>query len=81
MNKRYAKDSDTTLILSKASFLDPRFKRLAHICTFQQKETITSITDEIIAYLESNVHVYASEPDTVSLEEPPSKRSNINVLE
>ena len=30
MNKRYAEDSDTTLILNKASFLDPRFKRLAH---------------------------------------------------
>ena len=27
MNKRYAEDSDTTLILNKASFLDPRFKQ------------------------------------------------------
>ena len=52
MSTRY-QDTDISLLLNKASFLDPRFKTLAHLSTVEQEETV----DNIIQDLLSNVYV------------------------
>ena len=65
MNKQYAEDSNTTLILNIGSiFLILALKVWLTFAHFSRK-TIISVTDEIIAYLESNVYANISEPDTV----------------
>ena len=46
MDKRY-QDPDVSLILNKASFLDPRFKSLAHLPASSQEETVDSVINEL----------------------------------
>ena len=46
MDKRY-QDPNVSLILNKASFLDPRFKSLAHLPATSQEETVDSVIDEL----------------------------------
>ena len=52
MDKRY-QDPDVSLVLNKASFLDPRFKSLAHLPVASQEETV----DSVIAELTQTLHV------------------------
>ena len=54
MDKRY-QDPNVSLILNKASFLDPRFKSLAHLPATSQEETVDSVIDE----LTQTLHVVA----------------------
>ena len=52
MENRY-RDPFVLAYLSKASFLDPRFKSLAHLSPLTQRETIDSIQEELVESLES----------------------------
>ena len=52
MGTRY-QDQAVSLCLNKASFLDPRFKTLAHLSQNQQEEVIKSIADELLIYISS----------------------------
>ena len=54
MDKRY-QDPDVSLVLNKASFLDPRFKSLAHLPVASQEETV----DSVIAELTQTLHMVA----------------------
>ena len=49
MGTRY-QDPIVSLCLNKASFLDPRFRTLAHISRSQQEEVIKVISDELVVY-------------------------------
>ena len=54
MDKRY-QDQDVSVVLNKASFLDPRFKSLAHLPAASQEEAV----DSVIAELRESLHMAA----------------------
>ena len=54
MDKRY-QDQDASVVLNKASFLDPCFKSLAHLPAASQEETV----DSVIAELRESLHMAA----------------------
>ena len=53
MGSRY-QDQAVSLCLNKASFLDPRFKTLAHLSHSQQAEVIKSVSDELLVYISNS---------------------------
>ena len=46
MNSRY-QDENVLAVLNKASFLDPRFKTLAHLPSYKQ-DAVDSILDDLV---------------------------------
>ena len=48
MSTRY-QDTGISSLLNKASFLDPRFKTLAHLSTVEQEETVDNIIQDLLA--------------------------------
>ena len=47
MEKRY-QQQDVSILLNKASFLNPRFKSLAHLSAAYQEEVVDSLLDETV---------------------------------
>jgi len=71
MTTRY-QDPTVSLCLNKASFLDPRFKTLAHISRSHQEEVIKNISDELVdmvVYISSGEDVEVNEIETDVIEE------------
>jgi len=87
MTTRY-QDPTVSLCLNKASFLDPRFKTLAHISRSQQEKVIKDISDELVdmvVYISSGEEcedVEVSEVETdVTEESTPCKKPRLTLLE
>ena len=73
MDKRY-QDPDVSLILNKASFLDPRFKSLAHLPATSQEETVDSVIDELTQTLHMAAHPVCSSTEQESEGSPAKKK-------
>jgi len=89
MSTRY-QDPTVSLCLYKASFLDPKFKTLAHISKSQQEEVIKDISDElvdIVVYVSSGeecedvVVTEVSDLTEETQESAPHKKPRLALLE
>ena len=65
---------DKPLILNKASFLDPRFKSLAHLPATSQEETVDSVIDELTQTLHMVAQPVCSSTEQESEGSPAKKK-------
>ena len=64
--------------MNKASFLDPRFKTLAHLSQNQQEEVIGSIADELLLYISATEEQHDSDDnETVTVTEVSETESDV----
>ena len=79
MDKHY-KDPDVSLVLNKASFLDPRFKSLAHLPAASQEETVDSVIAELTRTLHMVVQPVHSSSERESDSSPARKKCCLEKL-
>ena len=72
-------DENVLAVLNKASFLDPRFKTLAHLTAVEQQDTMDSIIDELVDSCHNSVGVRVNGTSS-SCEESPAKRPKQNLV-
>lgn len=74
MNCRYQNECVLD-ILNNASFLDPRFKTLAHLSPNEQQETLESILDELVDCCHRSVGERSSSSHAIVEESPAAKKA------
>ena len=85
VNSRY-QDPDLQMLLNKASFLDPRFKSLAHLSSSQQEEICDVVLQELLDTIDdSSGNIPSEQPIDVdsgdSCPEPKKKKRENNALQ
>ena len=68
MSTRY-QSTGVSLLLHKASFLDPRFKTLAHLSAAEKEETVDCIIQDLLASIPAE-EVSETDGEVVEVEEP-----------
>ena len=79
MNSRY-QDEKVLAVLNKSSFLDPRFKTLAHLTPVEQQDTVDNIVDELMNSVGFE-SFDAIDGTSNNCEESPPKKPKQNLLE